>query len=64
MRLEAVEHQIQATVRRTLAEDVGSGDVTAALIPEDARGSGARDQPRGRRAVWLCLVRCGVRRTR
>jgi len=39
MRLEAVEHQIQATVRRTLAEDVGSGDVTAALIPEDARGS-------------------------
>ena len=39
MRLEAVEHQIQATVRRTLAEDVGSGDVTAALIPADARGS-------------------------
>jgi nicotinate-nucleotide pyrophosphorylase (carboxylating) len=39
MRLEAVEHQIQATVRRTLAEDVGSGDVTAALIPEDAHSS-------------------------
>ncbi len=38
MRLEAVEHQIQTTVRRALAEDVGSGDVTANLIPEDARG--------------------------
>ena len=37
MRLEAIERQIQATVRRALAEDVGSGDVTAALIPEDAR---------------------------
>lgn len=39
MRLEAIEHQIQATVRRALAEDIGSGDVTAALIPEDARAS-------------------------
>ena len=37
MRLEAIEHQIQATVRRALAEDVGSGDVTAALIPEAAQ---------------------------
>ncbi len=36
MLLEAIEHQIQATVRRALAEDVGSGDVTASLIPEDA----------------------------
>ncbi len=36
MRLEAIEHQIQATVRRALAEDVGSGDVTAALIPANA----------------------------
>lgn len=39
MRLEAIEHQIQATVRRALAEDVGSGDVTAMLIPEDARAA-------------------------
>lgn len=39
MRLEAIEHQIQATVRRALAEDVGSGDVTAALIPADARAT-------------------------
>ena len=39
MRLEAIEHHIQATVRRALAEDVGSGDVTAALIPEDARAT-------------------------
>ncbi|MFA7388268.1 MAG: carboxylating nicotinate-nucleotide diphosphorylase [Thiohalobacteraceae bacterium] len=37
MRLEAIEHQIQATVRRALAEDIGSGDVTAALIPEAAQ---------------------------
>ena len=36
MRLEAIEHQIQSTVRRVLAEDIGSGDITAALIPEDA----------------------------
>ena len=36
MRLEAIEHQIQSTVRRALMEDIGSGDVTAALIPEDA----------------------------
>jgi nicotinate-nucleotide pyrophosphorylase (carboxylating) len=39
MRLEAIEHHIQATVRRALAEDIGSGDVTAALIPEDALGT-------------------------
>ncbi|MFN2309047.1 MAG: carboxylating nicotinate-nucleotide diphosphorylase [Gammaproteobacteria bacterium] len=39
MRLEAIEHHIQATVRRVLAEDIGSGDITAALIPEDARAS-------------------------
>jgi nicotinate-nucleotide pyrophosphorylase (carboxylating) len=39
MRLEAIEHHIQATVRRALAEDIGSGDVTAALIPEDVRAT-------------------------
>lgn len=39
MRLEAIEHHIQATVRRALAEDIGSGDVTAALIPADARAT-------------------------
>lgn len=39
MRLEAIEHQIQATVRRALLEDIGSGDVTAALIPEDTLAS-------------------------
>lgn len=39
MRLEAIEHQIQATVRRALAEDIGSGDVTAGLIPDDARAT-------------------------
>ena len=41
MRLEAIEHRIQACVRRALAEDVGSGDVTAALIPEDALATAA-----------------------
>ncbi|HEY9199620.1 MAG TPA: nicotinate-nucleotide diphosphorylase (carboxylating), partial [Gammaproteobacteria bacterium] len=39
MRLEAIDHHIQATVRRALAEDIGSGDVTATLIPEDARAT-------------------------
>lgn len=39
MRLEAIEHHIQATVRRALAEDIGSGDVTAALIPADAHAT-------------------------
>src|SRR6185503_1709054 len=28
---------IAESVRRALAEDVGSGDLTAALVPEDAR---------------------------
>ncbi|WJW75079.1 carboxylating nicotinate-nucleotide diphosphorylase [Thiohalobacter sp. IOR34] len=36
MRLEAIEQQIQALVRRTLEEDIGGGDLTAGLIPEDA----------------------------
>lgn len=36
MLLEAMGLHIQSTVRRVLIEDVGSGDVTAALIPEDA----------------------------
>lgn len=39
MLLEAMGLHIQSTVRRVLIEDVGSGDVTAALIPEDARAS-------------------------
>ena len=34
MLLEAIEHQIQSLVRHALEEDIGSGDVTAALIPE------------------------------
>lgn len=37
MLLEALEQQIQEAVDRALSEDVGSGDLTAALIPEDAR---------------------------
>lgn len=39
MLLEAMGLHIQSTVRRVLIEDIGSGDVTAALIPEDARAS-------------------------
>lgn len=40
MRIDAnLEADIRATVARVLAEDVGSGDVTAALIPENARGA-------------------------
>lgn len=51
MLLEAIEQQIQATVRRVLTEDVGSGDVTAALIPEDAR---ATARVISREAAVLC----------
>ena len=51
MRLEAIEHHIQATVRRALAEDIGSGDVTAALIPADTR---ARASVICREAAVLC----------
>ena len=38
MLLEALDQQILQAVHAALAEDVGSGDVTARLIPEDARG--------------------------
>ncbi len=36
MLLEAIDQQIHGLVRRALDEDIGSGDITAALIPEDA----------------------------
>jgi nicotinate-nucleotide pyrophosphorylase (carboxylating) len=35
MLLEALEAQIEHDVRNALAEDIGSGDITARLIPED-----------------------------
>jgi nicotinate-nucleotide pyrophosphorylase (carboxylating) len=35
MLLEALEAQIEQDVRRALDEDLGSGDITAQLIPED-----------------------------
>jgi len=35
MLLEALEAQIEQDVRRALDEDLGSGDITARLIPED-----------------------------
>jgi nicotinate-nucleotide pyrophosphorylase (carboxylating) len=35
MLLEALEAEIEQDVRRALEEDVGSGDITAQLIPED-----------------------------
>jgi nicotinate-nucleotide pyrophosphorylase (carboxylating) len=35
MLLEALETQIERDVRRALEEDMGSGDITAQLIPED-----------------------------
>ncbi len=38
MLLEALDQQILQAVHAALAEDVGTGDVTARLIPEDARG--------------------------
>jgi nicotinate-nucleotide pyrophosphorylase (carboxylating) len=33
--MDSIQVQIQADVQRALAEDVGAGDVTAALLPED-----------------------------
>lgn len=33
-------HDISATVQRALAEDIGDGDLTAALVPVDTRGRG------------------------
>ena len=33
-------HDIAATVQRALAEDIGDGDLTAALVPAEARGRG------------------------
>ena len=38
MLLEALDQQILQAVHAALAEDVGTGDVTARLIPEDAGG--------------------------
>ena len=38
MLLEALDQQILQAVHMALDEDVGTGDVTARLIPEDARG--------------------------
>ena len=35
MLLEALENQVEQDVRHALAEDLGSGDITACLIPED-----------------------------
>ncbi len=37
--LENLQHIIEDDVRRALAEDVGSGDITAALIPADRQAS-------------------------
>ena len=41
MLLEAIEHQIEAAVRAALTEDLGDGDVTAALIPGKATARAA-----------------------
>jgi nicotinate-nucleotide pyrophosphorylase (carboxylating) len=49
--LEALDQQILQAVHTALAEDVGSGDVTARLIPEDARG---RAHVISREAAVLC----------
>jgi nicotinate-nucleotide pyrophosphorylase (carboxylating) len=39
--LDPPRHEVRAIVARALAEDVGAlGDITAALLPEDAHGSG------------------------
>ncbi|BAZ93348.1 nicotinate-nucleotide pyrophosphorylase [Thiohalobacter thiocyanaticus] len=51
MRLEALDQQVHALVRRVLEEDVGGGDLTAALIPETAE---ARARIISREPAVLC----------
>ncbi|HSH30416.1 MAG TPA: carboxylating nicotinate-nucleotide diphosphorylase [Thiohalobacter sp.] len=51
MRLEALDQQVHALVRRALEEDVGGGDLTAALIPED---TGATARIISREPAVLC----------
>ncbi len=53
MRLEALDRAIRELVRRTLEEDVGSGDLTADLIPEAAR---ARARLVAREPAVLCGI--------
>ena len=53
MRLEALDRAIRELVRRTLEEDVGSGDLTADLIPEAAR---ARARLVARERAVLCGI--------
>jgi nicotinate-nucleotide pyrophosphorylase (carboxylating) len=49
--LEALDKQIHNLARRALEEDVGSGDITAALIPEASRG---KAQVVSRETAILC----------
>lgn len=51
MLLETLDKQIHSLARRALEEDVGSGDITAALIPEATRG---KAQIIAREAAILC----------
>ncbi|RRQ21294.1 carboxylating nicotinate-nucleotide diphosphorylase [Thiohalobacter thiocyanaticus] len=51
MRLEALDQQVHTLVRRVLEEDVGGGDLTAALIPETAE---ARARIISREPAVLC----------
>jgi len=53
MLLEALDQQIHALVRRCLDEDLGGGDLTAALVPEDAL---ARARVIAREPAVLCGV--------
>lgn len=51
MLLETLDKQIHSLARHVLEEDVGSGDITAALIPEATRG---KAQIISREAAILC----------
>ncbi len=51
MRLEAMQHDIERQVRQALDEDLGSGDLTAALVPA---GSRARCEVISRQDAVLC----------
>ena len=48
--LADLAHEIEANVRRALAEDIGSGDITAQLIPAERLAHACLADPRVTRA--------------
>ena len=64
MLLEKLDENLLHSVREALAEDIGSGDITARLIPEETIATAQRYQPRAGHPLRHGLVQCRVCRTR